>query len=88
MKQKFLKKKNFKIFVEALTGTYDVYHIERNKRGNLHLTRFSGDAERIVMGGVRPFEPLKNFFFISRQKLVDGYKKSIDPPVTEKRKPF
>ena len=88
MKQKFLKKKNFKIFVEALTGTYDVYHIERNKRGNLHLTRFSGDAERIVMGGVRPFEPLKNFFFISRQKVVDGYKKSIDPPVTEKRKPF
>lgn len=87
MKQKFLIKDNFKIFVEALTGTYEVYHIEKNIHGNLHLVRFSGNADNVVVGGVRPFEPLKNFFFMPRERVVDGYKKSEDISAN-KRKPF
>lgn len=90
MKQKFLAKDNFKIFVEALAGTYDVYHVEKDIKGSLHLARFSGDAGRIVIGGVRPFEPLKNFFFMPREKVVDGYKKSGETGQTgrDKRRPF
>lgn len=80
MKQKFLKKEDFKIFVEALAGTYDVFYLRKNKRGNLHLVPFSGEAEGAVLGGVRAFEPLKSFFFRSREKVVDGYEKSQKAP--------
>jgi formate hydrogenlyase subunit 6/NADH:ubiquinone oxidoreductase subunit I len=76
MAQKFLKKDNFERFVNAIAETYILYYIEKDKKDNLHLTRYSGKFKNPVIGEVRPFEPLKNFFFYAREKVVDGYKKS------------
>ncbi len=76
MKERFLKKDDFKKFADALADIYRVYHIRKGRDENLHLLRYSGEVKDAVIGGVRPFEPLKNFFFYAREKVVDGYKDS------------
>ncbi|MBU4376008.1 MAG: 4Fe-4S dicluster domain-containing protein [Candidatus Omnitrophica bacterium] len=85
MKQKFLKKQDLKIFVEALAATYSVYYPKKNRQGNFHLVPFSEGVDGAALGGVRPFEPLKNFFFRCREKVVDGYEKSEKAPANSKR---
>jgi formate hydrogenlyase subunit 6/NADH:ubiquinone oxidoreductase subunit I len=74
----FLKKDNLEKFANAVAETYDLYYIQKGKKDNLHLVKYSGELKSPVVGDVRPFEPLKNFFFYAREKVVDGYKKSED----------
>ena len=87
MKQKFLKKENFERFIGILADVYQVYYLQKDKKGSLHLTKFSDELKDIVVGEVRPFEPLKNFFFLTREKVVDGYRDSEKVKETSS-KPF
>lgn len=76
MEQKFLKKENLEKFTSALAETHNLFYIQKGKTGNLHLIKYEGELKDPVIGEVRPFEPLKNFFFYAREKVVDGYAKS------------
>jgi ferredoxin len=87
MKQKFLKKDDFKNFVDALADIYRVYYIQKGRKENLRLIQYSGEFKNPVVGEVRPFEPLKNFFFYAREKVVAGYEKSEKVKKIEE-KPF
>jgi ferredoxin len=75
MKEKFLKKDDLKKFADALAADYRVYYI-RKGRDDLHLIKYTGELKNAVIGEVRPFEPLKNFFFYASERVVDGYRKS------------
>jgi ferredoxin len=76
MKQAFLKKEDLKRLADALAESYKLYYINKGRDDKLRLMRYSGELENAVIGEVRPFEPLKNFFFYAREKVVDGYKGS------------
>lgn len=76
MAQLFLKKENLEKLANAIAETYDLYYIRKSKEDKPHLVKFEGELKESVIGEVRPFEPLKNFFFYAREKVVDNYKKS------------
>lgn len=76
MDRKFLAKDSFKEFVEALAEIYRVYYLKEGREGNLSLVKFEDELESPVIGAVRPFESLKNFFFHARENVVDGFEGS------------
>ena len=76
MEQRFLKKDNLEKFAAAIASIYELYYIQKGREDKLHLVKYTGGLKDCVAGEVRPFEPLKNFFFYAREKVVDGYKKS------------
>lgn len=81
MAQRFLKKENFERFVKAIAEDYILYYIQKGKSGRLHLVKYETELKDPVVGGVRPFEPLKNFFFRDREKVIDGYDDSDEAQV-------
>lgn len=76
MEKSFLKKDNREKFIDAIADSYNIYCIQKGKGDSLHLVKYSGELKNFIIGEVRPFEPLKNFFFYAREKVVDGYKES------------
>ena len=87
MEQRFLKKDNLKTFADTLADIYKLYYIRKGGGEKLHLVKYSDGLKDAVIGEVRPFEPLKNFFFYAREKVVDGYEDSEE--IKEgKEKPF
>ncbi len=87
MSQRFLKKDSLKSFVDALAADYSLYYIRKGTEGRLHLVEYRGELKGCVIGEVRPFEPLKNFFFCARERVVDGYDDSRQVKEAD-RKPF
>ncbi len=87
MEQRFLKKDNLKTFADTLADIYKLYYIRKGKGEKLHLVNYSDELKDVVIGEVRPFEPLKNFFFYAREKVVDGYEESKEVKGAEE-KPF
>jgi len=76
MEQKLLKKGNLEKFVNAIAEVYDLYYIQKGKGDKLHIVKYLNELKNPVIGEVRPLEPLKNFFFYAREKVVSGYEKS------------
>jgi len=76
MKQRFLKKGDLEKFAAAIAKEYELYHLRKGKSGNLHLVKYANGLKGEIIGEVRQFEPLKNFFFYAREKVVDGYDES------------
>lgn len=85
MERIFLKKDNFEKFVEGIAGRRVVFYIQKDKAGNLHLAKYDDALKDHVVGGVRPFEPLKNFFFYARERIVDGYGRSAEANKNENK---
>ncbi len=73
--QRFLKKNDLEKFAAAIAGEYALYYLRKGKSGGQHLIKYAGNLKDPMVGGVRQFEPLKNFFFYAREKVVDGYNK-------------
>jgi formate hydrogenlyase subunit 6/NADH:ubiquinone oxidoreductase subunit I len=87
MEQQFLKKDNIEKFARAIAEIYELYYIQKDREARLHLVKYSGELKNPIIGGVRPFQPLKIFFFYAREKIVDGYKAS-DKIKETKERPF
>jgi len=76
MERKFLKKENLHGLIDAIARRYRLVYIRKGVDGKLHLDSYSGGSVKPVIGEARPFEPLKNFFFRAREKVVDDYQNS------------
>ncbi|MBN1870965.1 MAG: 4Fe-4S dicluster domain-containing protein [Candidatus Omnitrophica bacterium] len=87
MDQKYLKKDDFAKFTEYLAEEYALFYVKKSGEDKLHIARYEGKDELPVVGCVRPFEPLKNFFFLAREKVVDGYGKG-EAIAAKRKKPF
>lgn len=71
-------------FLSALEKDYDVF-IPVKKDQQRFYERYAGVRDDMVIGEVRPFEPLKAFFSRSREKVAVGF----SPEMPEgNRKPF
>lgn len=81
-KELFLTKAGFEGFLGKLTDHYQVY-VPAKKGEQRFFRRYAGPAQDIVIGEVRPFEPLKTFFSRAREKVADGYKPDV-PHAQEK----
>ena len=74
-------------FLHALEETYAVY-VPEKKAGRQHLARWSDGAPSLttapsldpVIGEVRPCEPLKAFYFKSRQRVARGFGDELPAP--------
>ena len=85
MKRGFLKKDDLGKLASAIACEYDLYYLQKGKSDTPHLIKYDKELKDAVVGQVRPFEPLKNFFFNAREKVVDGYGGSLD--IKEEKKP-
>jgi sulfhydrogenase subunit beta (sulfur reductase) len=63
-------------FLQKLSFDYRVY-VPVKKGENRFFKEFPTNPRDIVMGEVRPFEPLKAFFFQAREVVAEGFKESI-----------
>ena len=72
----YISNNNFKLLLENLKKDYEVYvPVKKDKqRFYKRYTQFSDD---IVIGDVRPFEPLKAFFSRAREIVAEGFKNDI-----------
>ncbi|NQT90155.1 MAG: 4Fe-4S dicluster domain-containing protein [Candidatus Omnitrophica bacterium] len=84
MAQKYITYNNLLTLLDELGKDYEVY--TPVKKGEQRFYRkYAEPADDIVIGEVRPFEPLKAFFSPAREKVADGFKPDI--PHSE-NKPF
>ncbi|MFH1801035.1 MAG: 4Fe-4S dicluster domain-containing protein [Candidatus Omnitrophota bacterium] len=80
----FLKKSKLDDFLGKLSEGYRVY-VPVKKDEQRFFRKYAGPAADIVIGEIRPFEPLKAFFTRCREKVADGFKPDIPH---ENDKPF
>ncbi len=79
----FIKRGNFDRIIESLKGDYNVY-VPR-KMGNSTGYSLLGESDTdYVIGETRSFEPLKSFYFMSREKVAEDFK----PDVIREDKPI
>ena len=69
-------------FLEGLKKEYRVY-VPVKKGEQRFYKKYEAPSEDIVIGEVRPFEPLKNFFSPAREKVSDDFKPDI-PHLSDK----
>jgi len=65
-----------------LSGSYNVY-LPTRRQDQRCYARFPMPAEEMVIGEVRPFEPLKSFFSPARERVAQGF--SAEPPGTREK---
>lgn len=72
----YLSNHNLYKFLEVLKNEYNVY--VPVKRGEQRFyRRYEEPTEDILIGEVRPFEPLKVFFTRSRERVAEGFKPDV-----------
>jgi len=71
-----LKKRDLKAFLDKLSISYDVYFpVKRNN--HRFLRKYTGSADDIIIGEVRPVEPIKAFFTPARERVVEGFLQDV-----------
>ena len=75
--QRYLTRQDFSRLLGALSEQYDVYvpshHAERR-----FFTKYTGQPDEVVVGEVRPVDPLKALFLRPREQVAEGF--SSAPP--------
>ncbi|MBL7070921.1 MAG: 4Fe-4S dicluster domain-containing protein [Candidatus Omnitrophica bacterium] len=79
MEQVFLKRENLEMFAYGISKEYSLYYLRKGKGASPHIVKYSDGLKDPLIGGVRPFEPLKNFFFFARERVIDGLGRPADP---------
>ncbi|MBN1869759.1 MAG: 4Fe-4S dicluster domain-containing protein [Candidatus Omnitrophica bacterium] len=77
--QKILKKAKFSDFIKLLSDDYEVY-VPVKKGNHRYLKKYAGNVDEIVIGEVRPVEPLKAFFSRAREVVAHGFKNDVPRP--------
>lgn len=72
----YITKDNFFRLLDGLTKDYDVYAPVKKKEERFYK-KYTGFAEDIIIGEVRPFEPLKAFFNRAREVVAEDFKTDI-----------
>jgi len=80
----FISNENLFKLLETLREEYEVYTPVK-KSNQRFYRKYNGPADDIVIGEVRPFEPVKAFFSPAREKVAEGY--SPDSP-RKNEKPY
>ena len=81
---KFISTNNFIKLLESLRKDYKVY-VPVKKENQRFYKRYTEFSKDIVIGEVRPFEPLKAFFTRARELVAEDFKPGIPH---EKDRPF
>jgi ferredoxin len=63
-------------FLNALCEAYNVY-VPVKKNNHRFYKKYTTPSEDILIGEVRPFEPLKIFFFRAREVVAEGFTNNI-----------
>jgi heterodisulfide reductase subunit C len=80
----YISSKNFVKLLENLKDTYEIY-IPTKKNNQRFYKKYTDSSEDIAFGEVRPFEPLKSFFFRAREVVAEGFKSEVP---SSQDKPF
>lgn len=75
MSVKYISKNNLFKLLDFLKKDYEVY-VPVKKNEQRFYKRYTTPADDIVIGEVRPFEPLKAFFLRARQIVAEDFKPS------------
>jgi len=81
---KYISKINLFKLLEELKGDYEVY-VPAKKENQRFYKKYQNPTDDIVIGEVRPFEPLKAFFAQAREVVAEGFKAGMPNP---DKKPF
>lgn len=81
-KSLFLNKEDLQKFLSGIASDYDVY-VPVKKGKHRFFKKYAGTISEIVIGEVRPFEPLKAFFSRAKEIVAKGFEDSI-PHATDK----
>lgn len=73
---KYISKDNFIKFLEILKQDYNVF-VPVKKDSQRFYKKYDTFIDTIVIGEVRPFEPLKVFFTHAREIVAEGFKQKI-----------
>ena len=73
---KYISKNNLFTLLHALKANYGVY-VPVKKGEQLFYKEYTAPSNDIVIGGVRPFEPLKAFYSRAREVVAEGFKADI-----------
>jgi len=74
---KFISDSNFLKLLDQLKKDYEVYVPVKKEDKRFYKKYEDTSTEDIIIGEVRPFEPLKAFFFKVREKVADDFKTDI-----------
>lgn len=80
----YLSANNLIKLLESLQPQYETY-VPTKRNNQLFYKKYEGDADDIVIGEVRPFEPLKSFFTPAREIVAENFSREIP---SENKKPF
>jgi NAD-dependent dihydropyrimidine dehydrogenase PreA subunit len=79
-----LKAAHLDRFMNLLSIRHEVYFPVK-KQNQRFFSRYTGSTDEAILGEVRPFEPLKAFFFCARERVAEDFQSDI--PLSS-RKPF
>jgi len=71
----YIARSNLPVFLDALRNDYKVF-VPVKKDSQRFYREYTGKNE-MVIGEVRPFEPLKSFFVRAREVVADGFKPDV-----------
>jgi len=80
----YISSESFTILLNSLGTDYQVY-LPVKKGKQRFYQQYTDFKDNVVVGEVRPFEPLKPFFFRAREKVAEGFKPDVPH---SKDKPF
>jgi len=72
----YLSENNFFKLLDALRDDYEVY-VPSKKGETRSYKKYTEPTEDIVIGEVRPFEPLKAFFAMAREVVAEDFKNTV-----------
>lgn len=75
----YISYSNFINFLEILKADYHIY-IPTKKGNQSFYKRYTEFTDDVVIGEVRPYEPLKAFFTRSREKVAENFSPNIPLP--------
>ncbi len=72
----FINRGNLDQLLESLRGDYRVY-VPRSMGGSTGYSLLGESDTDYVIGSIRSFDPLKSFYFLSREKVAEDFKPDI-----------
>ena len=72
----YISKSNLFTLLDTLKANYHIY-LPVKKDEQRFFKRYTSFSEDIVIGEVRPFEPLKSFFNRARETVAEGFSAEI-----------
>jgi len=72
----YISNNNLKKLLDNLKEDYQVYFPVKTHKQRFYK-RYDEDLDGLVVGEVRAFEPLKSFFFRTREKVAEGFKPDV-----------